>query len=168
MTAARSAAERHSKINSYGNAYAEPAAALATFPRAMWQWRATPETWTIHEIVIHLTDSEANSYIRARRFIAESGSAVLGCDEMQWARALRYHEQSVEAALELFRWLRGNTHGLIRSLPDSAWASTVTHSENGVMTLEDWLDVYERHVREHVAQMRGVHAAWLAAGAPLG
>ena len=27
-------------------------------------------------------------------------------DEMQWARALNYHSQSVEDAVELFKWLR--------------------------------------------------------------
>jgi hypothetical protein len=27
--------------------------------------------------------------------------------------------------------------------------------------MDEWLDIYERHVREHVAQMREVHAAWL-------
>jgi hypothetical protein len=28
------------------------------------------------------------------------------------------------------------------------------------MTLDDWLDVYENHVREHVEQMRRIHAHW--------
>ncbi len=34
------------------------------------------------------------------------------------------------------------------------------------MTLDDWLDIYERHVREHAAQMRAVRAAWEQAGRP--
>ena len=152
---------RAEKIESYGRAHAELVTALREFPREMWQWRASPETWTIHEIVCHIADSEANSYVRARRFIAEPGSQVLGYDETKWARALCYHEQSADDAVELFRALRGNTAKLIRDLPEAAWANRVHHSESGPMTMDDWLDIYERHVRDHVEQMRGVHAAWL-------
>jgi hypothetical protein len=85
----------------------------------------------------------------------------MGYDEMKWARALHYLEQSTDEAIELFRWLRGNTYHLIRTLPEAAWANTVIHSESGRMTLDEWLDIYERHVRDHVTQMREVHAAWL-------
>ena len=35
-------------------------------------------------------------------------------------------------------------------------------SEDGAMTMDDWLDVYERHVREHIEQMEGVYQDWLA------
>ena len=54
---------------------------------------------------------------------------------------------------------------LIKALPEAVWANMVAHPENGVMTMDDWLDVYERHVPEHIAQMREVYAAWKAAGA---
>ncbi|MGQ0603567.1 MAG: DinB family protein [Anaerolineales bacterium] len=152
---------RQSKIESYGRAHAELVAALKDFPRAMWGYRPAPDAWTIHEIVVHIADSEANSYVRGRRFIAEPGSTVMGYNEMKWARDLRYSEQDTETALELFRWLRGNTHTLIRNLPEAVWANTVTHSDSGLMTMDDWLDTYERHIREHVAQMRAVYAEWL-------
>jgi len=39
----------------------------------MWQYRPAPDRWTIHEIVVHIADSEANSYIRCRRCLAEKG-----------------------------------------------------------------------------------------------
>lgn len=152
--------ERQAKIASYGSAYAELEDGLQAFPRAMWHFRPTPDAWSIHEIIVHLADSEANSYVRCRRFIAEPGSMVLGYDEMKWARDLNYHAQSTEAALELFKCLRRSSYELIRTLPEATWSHAVTHSESGRMTLDDWLDVYERHVREHVAQMRAVYAAW--------
>jgi hypothetical protein len=152
---------RSQTINSYANAHALLIAALQEFPREMWQWRATPETWTIHEIVCHIADSEANSYIRARRLIAEPGSPVLGYDEMRWARDLHYHERNTDEALELFRWLRGNTAKLIRTVPEATWANVVHHSDSGPMTMDQWLDIYARHIPDHIEQMRGVQAAWL-------
>jgi hypothetical protein len=153
--------ERQNLIESYGAAHQLLTAALERFPREMWLFRPAPDLWTIHEIIVHIADSEVNSYVRCRRFIAEPGSAVLGYDENQWARALHYHEQSTEAAIELFRWLRGLSYALIKNLPESTWANTVHHSENGPMTMDDWLTVYERHVRDHVAQMQAVYDAWV-------
>jgi hypothetical protein len=153
-------AERSAKIESYGAAYEKLLAALAQFPRAMWQYRAAPDGWTIHEIIVHIADSEVNSYVRCRRFIAEPGSTVLGYDEMIWAQRLNYHAQSPEIALELFKQLRAASYQLIKTLPEETWANTVVHSENGVMTMDDWLDVYDRHVPDHIAQMQAVYAAW--------
>ena len=150
------------KIESYGNAYQTLLTALERFPHEMWQYRPDSSQWTIHEIIIHITDSEANSYIRCRRFLAEPGQALAAYDEMQWARELDYHAQSPEDALELFRWLRKQSYDLIKDAPDEVWGRECYHPENGTMTMADWLDVYERHVPEHVAQMEGVYQQWQA------
>jgi hypothetical protein len=154
------ATTRQEKLDRYGSAYDLLQQSLRRFPKEMWHFRPTPQDWTIHEIVVHITDSEANSYVRCRRGIAEPGSTVLGYDEATWSKALHYHDQSTEDAVELFRYLRGNTYKLIKTLPESTWTNTMNHTENGLMTLDDWLDVYARHVSDHVDQMRRVYAAW--------
>jgi hypothetical protein len=122
-----------------------------------------PDGLTLHEILVHLADSEANSFVRCRRAIAEPGAPVMAYDEMRWAAGLRYHDQSPDEAVELLRVLRRNTYHLIRSLPERVWSHAIDHPENGRMTLDDWLDVYERHIRDHVAQMQAVYGAWLEA-----
>ncbi len=158
--------ERQARIESYGRAAAELEAVLSELPRAMWTYRPAPDQWTVHEIAVHIADSEANSYVRCRRFLAEPGAPLMAYDEVAWARELDYHAQSVEAAVELFRVLRRNTYHLIRALPEAAWTRVADHPENGPMSLDDWLDIYERHVREHAAQMRTARAAWEQAGRP--
>ncbi len=153
-------ADRRAKIESYGRATARLEAALRDFPRTMWTYRPDESDWTIHEIIIHITDSEANSYVRCRRLIAEPGSEVLGYDESGWARRLDYHRQDTDTALELFRLLRRSSYELIRDLPEEVWSHTVVHTDSGRMTFDDWLNTYERHVPEHVAQMRVIYETW--------
>ena len=155
-------AERHSKIVAYGEADERLIGALKQFPKEMWQYKPGPNRWSIHEIIVHLADSEANSYIRCRRFIAEPGASVMAYDENRWADLLNYHCQNPEEALELFRLLRRLSHRLIKDLPDAAWSNTVDHPENGIMTMDDWLGVYTSHVPDHIQQMRATHAAWTA------
>src|SRR6476660_5231837 len=146
--------DRARKIESYGRAYEILTQALDEFPTEMWHFKTSPDDWSIHELVVHITDSEANSFARCRRCIAEPGKDVMAYDENTWARTLQYANQSTEDALELFKLLRRTTYKLIKTLPESTWSNTIYHPENGTMTLDDWLDVYERHIPEHVAQMK--------------
>ena len=155
---------RRQKIESYGNAYQELVGAVDKFPKEMWQFRDEHGCWSIHEHLVHIADSEANSYIRCRRLIAEPGLSLMAYDENQWASSLSYHEQSVDGALDLFKWLRRQNFLLIKSLPETAWSNTAYHPENGNMTLDDWLDVYERHVPEHLQYMQENHEVWQRGG----
>ena len=154
---------REKKLESYRDAPQVLESALEEFPRDMWQFRDDHGCWSIHEHLVHVADSEANSYIRCRRLISEPGRDLMAYDENLWASALNYHSVDTEGALELFRVLRRRTYELIRDLPETAWSNTCYHPENGDMTLEDWLDVYERHVAEHVEYMRQNYAEWLKA-----
>ncbi len=154
--------ERKSKIRSYGKAYGELKKALRKFPKKMWKFKPAPDRWSIHEIIIHLADSEANSYVRCRRLIAEPGKQVMGYDQDVWTQALSYHKQSTDDALELFKCLRRGSYDLIKSLPDSVWSNTVEHSESGTMTFERWLEIYEKHTRGHIEQMQKNYEAWKA------
>ena len=61
------APERCPKIESYGQAYERLAAAVRGVPRSMWAYRPDAQDWTIHEILVHLADSEAVSYVRCCR-----------------------------------------------------------------------------------------------------
>lgn len=154
------AEQRAEKLESYARAYDILMEFLSTLPKEMWQFKPEPHRWSVHEILIHITDSEANSYVRCRRLIAEPGLDVMAYDENSWARALRYHDLGIEEALELFRLLRKSTYNIIRDLPEETWSNTIHHPENGVMTMDDWLDNYERHIPVHMAQMERNLKAW--------
>jgi hypothetical protein len=152
--------ERRQKIDLYGHAHTLLVEGLQRFPKEMWKFKPSPQAWSIHETIVHIADSEANSYARCRRFIAEPGSTVMAYDENQWARALRYHEQSTDEALELFKWLRHSSHVLVQDLPEAVWANTINHPESGLLTMDDWLDIYARHIPEHLKQMQAVYEVW--------
>ena len=153
--------QRVRKIDSYVEGHAQLTCALERFPREMWTFRDEHGCWSIHELLIHIADSEVNSYIRCRRLIAEPGQSLMAYDENRWAEALLYHDQNTSDALELFKWLRHKTSTVIKTLPDSFWLHSAFHPENGDMTLDDWLDLYERHVPEHLQSMQENYDAWL-------
>ena len=134
--------------------------ALLEFPKAMWKYKPSPKQWSIHEIIIHITDSEINSYVRCRCFIAEPGKTIMAYDQDAWAINLNYHHQSTEEALGLFTLLRHSSLQLIRELPDNIWLNTISHPENGIMTMDDWLQTYADHIPLHIRQMQQVFESW--------
>jgi hypothetical protein len=89
-------ADRLQKIESYGAAYDKLMAALPHFPRRDVAVSCEAGRVDDPRIVVHIVDSEANSYLRCRRFIAEPGLTVMAYDEMAWAQRLNYHAQSPE------------------------------------------------------------------------
>jgi DinB superfamily len=152
--------ERRYMLESFGRAPGQLSAALRQFPKKMWLYKPVPERWSIHEIILHLADSEANSYVRCRRFIAEPGTAVFRIDAARWAGSLGYFHQSTREALEITRRLRGMTYQLLTSVPDNVWSHTVEHPRDGRMTLEQWIQTQERHIPHHIEQMRTTFELW--------
>lgn len=150
--------EREELLDDYARVPEDVRKTLMDLPRNMWLWRESPSRWSIHEIILHLCDSEANSYLRARRILAEPGSLVTAYDENRWAKELAYESQNTEDALELFTLLRRNTHRLLQYVPESAWQRHAIHTESGKMTLDDWLWSYANHT--HIGQMKRLYTHW--------
>ncbi len=152
--------QRMQKIESYGNAYIQLTEALKQFPKEMWLFKPSPNRWSIHEILIHLADSESNAFVKCRKLIAEPGKSIMAYNQEIWSKALHYHDQSIENALQLFKLLRVTTYKLIKSLPESVWSKSVGHMENESVTLDDWLELYEAHIPGHINQMRKNYDEW--------
>ena len=153
-------AERYTKIAAYGGAPERLMHALKQFPKEMWQYKPAPNRWSIHEIIIHLADSEANSFVRCRCFVAEPGKTIMPYDQDLWASKTGYHRQDADDALELFRLLRKMSFDLIRMLPEQSWQSRIMHPESGEMLFERWLEIYEAHIPKHIEQMRRNYEVW--------
>ena len=125
---------RKQRIESYSKGYDLLVDGLNGMPVEMRQFKPSPDKWSVHEIIIHMADSEVNSYARARKFIAEPGSTVMAYDQDVLAIKTFYHKQNIDDALELFKCLRRMTFNLIKNLPDDTWKNTIYHPENGTMS----------------------------------
>ncbi len=145
---------RTEKIESYSKGYENLINAFNEMPREMWNFKPAPNKWSVHEIIIHMADSEANSFSRARKIICEPGSTIMAYDQDTWAIKTKYHNQSTDDALDLFKILRRMTYNIIKNLPESIWNNEFVHPERGKLTLDDWLNIYEGHVNVHINQMK--------------
>lgn len=159
--------ERSEKIEEYGRGFDLLTAALAEIPREAWEAKPTPQEWSVHELIIHMKDSEYMGVMRLHKLIAEPGSILtMPYDAAKWSAALNYQNQSIDDALQLFKLTRQVTYQMLKTLPDRVFAQTVvvhvvTYPEYGESyTPDKWLHIYTRHVRDHIEQMKSNHRAW--------
>ena len=153
--------ERHQKIEEYGRGYALLTAVLNEIPKEAWEFKPSADEWSVHEIIVHMGDSESMAALRVRKLIAEPGSRLMGYEEAKWAGALDYQHQDLECALDIIRLARRTTYSLLNTLPDEIFQHSVVHPEyTGPYTFDQWLDIYSRHISEHVEQMKKAAAGW--------
>jgi hypothetical protein len=99
------------------------------------------EDWSSRQVIHHCADSEAQSFARLKRLVAEPGSAIQGYDEGAWGKnpTLGYTVLPVQTSIEVFKAVRAG--------------SLEIHSERGEFSLEQWLKAYTRHAIEHADQI---------------
>ena len=115
-----------------------------------------PNGWCARQIIHHCADSEAQSYSRLRRLLAEpEGSSIQGYDENMWAQnpTLGYEVLPVKNSLLVFSAVRAASLDLIKRLQESDLQKSGVHTESGTYTIEKWLETYTRHPHDHGKQM---------------
>ena len=142
------------QLNIYETAPSRIAAAIEGLSEAVIHHKPEEEDWSIHEVVIHLADSEAIGFWRLRKTLAEAESTLAVYDEAAWASNLAYQTQDRTLALALFTALRASTAALLRSLPTEAWERTSLHPEQGKMSVYDIFNLYVEHGDVHLQQIQ--------------
>jgi hypothetical protein len=112
--------------------------------------------WTPRQVIHHVADSEAQSYARLRRLIAEPGTIIQGYDEGKWAESstLGYTEAPVESAIAVFEAVREASYLLLLRLSENQLDNKGTHSESGEYSIRDWIRSYTNHPTDHADQIR--------------
>jgi hypothetical protein len=153
--------ERNEKIEQYGRGFQILMDALAQVPRDAWTYKPSTDDWSVREIIVHMGDSESMAALRLRKLIVEPGTTLMGYEEAKWAGALNYNAQDPDASLEIIRLARRTTHGLLKTLPDEVFGHSVKHPEYAEpYTFDKWLNIYARHIPDHVDQIKKTYAAW--------
>ena len=114
------------------------------------------ENWSSRQVIHHCADSEAQSYARLRRLVAEPNPVIQGYDENLWAQdaTLGYTELPIENSIAVFTAVRAASLDIIKRLMPEQLELTGTHSEAGQYSVKRWLETYTRHANNHADQIK--------------
>jgi hypothetical protein len=112
-----------------------------------------PYTWTIKQVVGHLSDSERVFGYRALRIGRGDETPLSGFDENRYALAAASNDQTLEELTDEFGAVRRASISLFRSLPAIAWErrGVANGASVSVRALAYILVGHERH---HMAVIR--------------
>lgn len=116
------------------------------------------EGWTPRQVIHHVADSEAQSYARLRRLIAEPGTMIQGYDEGAWGEnaTLGYSELPIGISVAVYTAVRASSLEIIKRLNEEQLNNSGTHSESGEYSIHNWLENYINHPRDHASQIQKI------------
>ncbi len=153
--------DRQAKIEQYGQGYHLLTAALKAVPKEAWEFKPSPDDWSVKEVVVHMADSESMAALRVRKLIVEPGTTLMGYNESGWADALHYQQQEADDSLQIIKYARQTTYRLLKTLPDDVFQHAVVHPEyDEPYTFDKWLTIYSNHIPDHIQQIHKTYQAW--------
>lgn len=113
--------------------------------------------WTVRQVVHHVADSHANSFLRFKLALTEEWPAIKPYDEAAWAR-LADSRLPVETSLKLIDALHSRWVALLESMSEEDFQKGFIHPAMGRMNLARALALYDWHARHHTAHITGLRA----------
>ena len=129
---------------------------LKGVPGAKLRKRPAPGKWSIHEIVVHMADTEIVYGFRVRLILGAPGATLIGFDQDQWVTALHYDRRHTAIALEQFAALRKATVAMLKTISPVQWKHSGMHSERGEESVETTVSMMAGHDINHLAQIERI------------
>ena len=152
---------RNENIELYGRGYDLLMATLDQVPQEAMRFKPEPKEWSVHEIIVHLADSESIAAGQARMMVAEPGRAVMAYNPDAWADHLNYRDANEEEALLLLKSTRDFTYRWFKSLPEEAFDLSAEYpGDEDPYVLDDLLRIYAGHIPSHIRQIENNVKLW--------
>ncbi len=113
--------------------------------------------WTVRQVVHHLADSHANSFVRFKLALTEDWPAISDYSEVAWAN-LADSKMSIDSSLDFIEALHARWVVLLESMTDADFQKGYVHPRSGRQSLERALGIYAWHCPHHTAHITGLRA----------
>ena|ERR1035437_3875538 len=111
--------------------------------------------WTPRQIVHHIADSHINAFVRMKLILTEDHPLLKTYDQDLWA-AMRDYTYDIAPSIAIVTGIQERIANLLEDASDEDLTKTANHPDNGVMTLQNLLDMYAEHGKNHVQQIVGL------------
>jgi uncharacterized damage-inducible protein DinB len=122
---------------------------LRGLPETTANTRHAPYTWSVKQVVGHITDAEREFGHRAFRFSRNDPTPLPGFDENPYVANAPFEAASLDDLLDEFEHVRRANLSLFRRLPAEAWHRSGVASNNPV-TVRALAYIIVGHTRHHL------------------
>lgn len=147
-------------IEEYSRGYKMLLEAIEGLTEEELRFKSAPGKWSIHQILIHVTDSEILSTHRMRKVLAEKEAFLYSFDQDSWVNELGYDQLDREEHLLLFQSLRNSMLPILNNLTAQQAEREGVYPDGARFTFKELLEYRVQHVRDHLAQIERVREAY--------
>lgn len=120
------------------------------------RFKLDKDTRSIHQIIIHITDSELVSTYRLRKVLSEPEPLLTTIDQNAWANSLDYEQLDREQYFHLFNCLRSSMLPILRNLTTGQFERVGVYADAGRFTFKELLEFRVQHIRGHLEQIERI------------
>ncbi len=119
-----------------------------------------PQGWTARQVVHHLADSHANSYIRFKLALTEHHPTIKPYEEQLWAELPDSKHFPIQASMSILDGIHTRWVACLRAMQPADWEKGFHHPEkNRVITLAEAAALYAWHCEHHLGHIKIVQTA---------
>ncbi len=111
--------------------------------------------WTPRQIVHHIADSHMNAFVRMKLILTEDNPKLKTYDQDLWAKMNDY-THDIAPSIAIVAGLQERMANLLEDANEADLSKTADHPDNGLMSLQQLLDLYAVHGKRHVEQITGL------------
>ena len=126
---------------------------LRGLPEVVGNTRHAPYTWSVKQVVGHITDAEREFGHRAFRFARNDPTPLPGFDENVYVANAPFDHCRLNDLVAEIEWVRRANLALFRRLPEEAWSRSGVASSNNV-TVRALAYILVGHARHHLTILR--------------
>ncbi|MDQ1096271.1 MULTISPECIES: YfiT family bacillithiol transferase [Chryseobacterium] len=113
--------------------------------------------WTIRQLINHLADSHANSFIRFKLALTEDNPTIKPYDEARWAELQDSTAISIKPAMRMIKGTHQRWYVLLKTLTNRQFERTFHHPEHQEdHDLRYYLALYVWHCNHHFAHIENL------------
>ncbi|MFF2797513.1 DinB family protein [Lysinibacillus xylanilyticus] len=147
-------------IKEYALGYTMLREAIEGLSEEELRYKPAPDKWSIHQILIHVTDSEISSTSRLKKVLAEDEPILMSFDQDAWANNLGYDLLDREQHLLLFKFLRSSMLPILDQLTSEQSKRVGVYVDQARFTFKQLLEYRVQHIRDHLDQIERVKNAY--------
>ncbi|MGS2778804.1 DinB family protein [Robertmurraya sp. GLU-23] len=143
-------------IDEYKESYNKMVTEIEGLTQEQILYKPSENSWSIREIVIHVTDAELVHVHRMKSVLSENNPILTAFDQDAWTSKLHTQSLDHQLYLSLFDAMINSFIPILTNLGEDDYLRVGTHNIEGEFTFKELFEHSIEHIQNHVEQIRKI------------
>lgn len=143
-------------IEQYKQGYSKILKELEGLTEEQLLFKPSEKSWSIREIIIHVSDAELVHIHRMKAVLSEDNPVLTAFDQDLWTTRLNSQHIDHQLYLQLFKSMCESFLPILHHLTEQDYLRIGTHNQAGQLTFKEIVEHSIEHIDTHIGQIRRV------------